>query len=394
MIQGIDVSYYQGNIDFKKVKNSGINFVIIRIGYTGYGTGKKQATDKKFQTYYTDAKAAGIPVGGYFFGRGVSSEEGKKEAEYVLSLIKGKTFEYPIFYDTEDTYYQSKASKKANTDAVIAFCDTIKAAGYKTGVYASKSWFSDHLEDNRLVNYDHWVAQYNTKVTYTGKYTMWQYSSKGSVSGIAGNVDLDYCYVDYVGGNTATTTPPTTQKKTVAEIAKEVMEGKWGNGEDRKAKLTAAGYNYNEVQDYVNKTYYNTSTSKDTIYIVKAGDTLSGIASKYGTTYQELAKYNNISNPNIIKVGQQIKIPTKSSSTNKTTNNSSTVKTYKKGDKVVLNKAPLYVSSSSKIKVGTKTGTYYIYDGKKINGRYRITNSASKCGKTPVALNVTGWVAL
>ena len=176
-IKGIDISKYQAGVDYKKVKADGVEFAILRIGYTGYGTGKHQAKDTLFETHYKGCKDAGIHVGGYFFGRGVSAEEGKKEAEYVLSLIKGKTFEYPIFYDTEDTYYQAKATKAQNTAACKAFCDTIKAAGYKTGIYASKSWFTDRLNDNELKAYDHWVAQYYNKCTYAGDYIMWQYTS-------------------------------------------------------------------------------------------------------------------------------------------------------------------------------------------------------------------------
>ena len=164
-IKGIDISKYQTGVDYKKVKADGVEFAILRIGYTGYGSGKRQAKDSLFETHYKGCRDAGIHVGGYFFGRGVSAEEGKKEADYVLSLIKGKTFEYPIFYDTEDTYYQAKATKAQNTAACKAFCDTIKAAGYKTGVYASKSWFTDRLNDNELQAYDHWVAQYYNKIT-------------------------------------------------------------------------------------------------------------------------------------------------------------------------------------------------------------------------------------
>ncbi len=198
MLKGIDISTFQKNVNWKKVRNSEIAFVILRIGYTGYGAGKNQAKDELFESHYIGATSWGIPVGGYFFGRAVTAAEGRKEAEYVLKTIKGKTFNYPIFYDTEDTYYQAKNSKQGNTDAVTAFCDTIKSAGYKTGVYASKSWFADMLDDNRLTKYSHWIAQYNSQCTYKGKYDMWQYTSTGKVDGISGNVDLNYCYKDYL----------------------------------------------------------------------------------------------------------------------------------------------------------------------------------------------------
>lgn len=197
MIKGIDISTHQKSVDWSKVK-SAADFVIIRIGYTGYGSAKSQSADELFLSHYTGAVKAGIPVGGYFFGRGTNAAEGKKEAEFVLNTIKGKAFDYPIFYDTEDEYYQAKNSKAGNTDAVIAFCDTIKKAGYMTGVYASKSWFNDRLDDSRLNNYDRWIAQYHTECTYKGAYTMWQHTSSGKIDGITGNVDMNICYRDYL----------------------------------------------------------------------------------------------------------------------------------------------------------------------------------------------------
>lgn len=335
-MKGIDISTYQRNIDYNKVKADGINFAILRIGYTGYGAGKNQAKDVQFETHYAGCKKAGIHLGGYFFGRGVSAAEGKKEAEYVLSVIKGKSFDYPIFYDTEDSYYQAKASKAANTAACKAFCDTIKAAGYKTGIYASKYWFQDHLNDNELKGYDHWVAQYNTKCTYTGTYTMWQYSDKGKVNGISGSVDVNYCYVDYVKDNTKVEPPKAEPKKTADEVAAEIVAGKggWGNGAVRKQKVTEYGLDYNVVQAKVNALIAKQNTKP----VVKAKP--------------------------------------------------------KKGDAITLKNKPLYANATTKKSSGNKSGTYYIYDGEKINGRYRITNKPKNCGKKPVWLYVTGFVEL
>lgn len=130
------------------------------------------------------------------------------------------------------------------------------------------------------------------------------------------------------------------------------------------------------------------TTAKDTVYAVKSGDTLSEIAEKYGTDYMTLAKYNGISNPDIINVGQKIKIPAK------TTAAAAKPKTYKAGDAITLNNAPLYVSSTAKNEINRKTGKYYIYDGEPINGRYRITNSPNNVNRKPAPLFVTGWVIL
>ena len=382
-IKGIDISKYQPTVDYKKVKADGVEFAILRIGYTGYGTGKRQAKDALFETHYKGCKDAGIHVGGYFFGRGVSAEEGKKEAEYVLSLIKGKTFEYPIFYDTEDTYYQAKATKAQNTAACIAFCDTIKAAGYKTGVYSSKSWFADKLNDSALEGYDRWVAQYYNKCTYTGKYTMWQYSSKGKVNGISGNVDMNWCYVDYVKKETPKPVekPVETPKPTTPVAPKPTTPTKTYYGKNGD-KLTLENVNF-----------YASSSAK-----TPAGKPRTGI---YYIWYNEVVNgririttqkdYVGVDNKVTAWINiSQIKAPAAAPKPTPTPAKP-VAKTYKVGDAVVLKNGKLYLASTGKTAL-TKTKTYYIYDGKKINGRYRVTNNKKNCNKKPLALYVSGWV--
>lgn len=205
----IDVSYHQGSIDFKKVKADGVVGVILRIGYTGYGTAKQKKADPNFEQYYVDAKAAGLNVGGYWYSCAYTVAEAEEEAEMVLKLIKGKKFEYPIYWDTEDVHDTSKAGnapknqrtigKTLLTDCAVAFCEKLEAAGYWVGIYASKSWFLAQLEHARIKPYAQWVAHYTTSAhpEYAASYGMWQYSSTGRVSGIKGNVDMNYCYVDY-----------------------------------------------------------------------------------------------------------------------------------------------------------------------------------------------------
>lgn len=196
-LKGIDVSKYQNNINWYEVKENGIDFAILRCGYTGYGEGKRQAIDNCFEKHYQDAKMAGMPVGVYFFSRAVIEEEGIKEAQFVLSLLQGKQLEYPVYIDVEDTYYQAKTDKHTLTNAVKAFCNVIEKAGYYVGVYACKDWFLNRLNLSELTAYDKWVAQYNSKCTLNEPHGIWQYSSTGKVSGIANNVDLDYGYKDY-----------------------------------------------------------------------------------------------------------------------------------------------------------------------------------------------------
>ena len=151
--------------------------------------------------------------------------------------------------------------------------------------------------------YTTWIASYKSGTDcYKGEYDIWQNSSKGQVNGINGNVDTNYMYRDLIAeiGNKSVSQPT----KSVNEIVAEVLAGKWGNGENRKNRLKQAGYNYETIQSAVN----NAVKPKQITYTVKSGDTLSGIAKKYNTTYQAIANKNGIKNPNFIKVGQVLKI--------------------------------------------------------------------------------------
>ena len=271
MIKGIDVSSWQGNIDFGKVKASGIDFVIIR---AGYGREVSQI-DKCFVQNYNTAKAAGLDVGAYWYSYADSAEDAVKEAKACMEVIKGKKFEYPIYFDLEE---QSQFAKGRNfCDSVIkAFCGELEKNGFLSGLYCSTYYLNNYISNSVAGKYALWVAQYNYRCTYTAnKYGIWQYSSEGRINGISGNVDMDYCYTDYPtivknGGyngykkttaekiaatekkTTSTATTP-AKKKTVDELAKEVIAGKWAAEDERKQKLTAAGYDYSKVQARVNE---------------------------------------------------------------------------------------------------------------------------------------------
>lgn len=192
----------------------------------------------------------------------MTAATGKTDAERFLQILKGKQLEYPVYMDNEA---QPTSAKAGITEATIAFCETMENAGYFVGIYGSAvSGFKERMDDTKLTSYAHWVAQYSSKCSYKGDYGIWQYSSKGSVDDISGNVDLDIALVDYPtiiknGGfngytkaaaddNTSTIPAPVTPAKTVDELAQEVMDGKWGNGTDRKNRLIAAGYDYSAVQ--------------------------------------------------------------------------------------------------------------------------------------------------
>ena len=492
MIKGIDVSHWQGTIDWNKVKEAGIQFAIIKAG----GSDDGFYTDSKWEANYKGAKAAGIPIGAYYFvGKDcVSAAAGKADAERFLKILKGKQLEYPVYMDNEA---QPASAKTGITEATIAFCETMENAGYFVGIYGSTySGFKERMDDGRLTPYAHWVAQYASKCTYSGNYGIWQYSSKGKVSGISGNVDLDYAYVDYpsvitkdgfngyrkqTGDTSAPVTssqreqvlaqarawlgkneadgshreiidvynsktprargykvtytdawcatfvsavsikcgltkiiptecgcgqmvvlfitlkewveddnyvpspgdiifydwqdsgngdndgwpdhvgivekvsdktitviegnksnavgrrtlqvggkyirgygvpkystdskddkpaPEPAPKKTVDELAKEVLEGKWGNGDDRKNRLTAAGYDYSAVQAKVNELCRKQNADQPVYYTVKSGDTLSGIARKYGTSVSSIQQLNPtlIKNVNLIITGWKIRV--------------------------------------------------------------------------------------
>ena len=191
--KGIDVSHWQGTIDWNKVKAAGIQFAIIKAGGSDAGF----YTDSKWEANYKGAKAAGIPVGAYYFvGKDcVTAAAGKADAERFIQILKGRQLEYPVFMDNEA---QPASAKAGITEATIAFCETMEAAGYFVGIYGSAvSGFKERMDDSKLTDYAHWVAQYASKCSYKGDYGIWQYSSKGSVDGISGNVDLDYGYIDY-----------------------------------------------------------------------------------------------------------------------------------------------------------------------------------------------------
>ena len=194
---GIDVSKWNGNIDWNAVKNSGVSFVIIRCGYRGSSSGVL-VEDPKFKANIAGANAAGLKVGVYFFTQAVNEVEAVEEASMVLSLIKGKGVSYPVFIDTERAGGRADSIDKATRTAVCkAFCETIKSGGYTPGVYASKSWYNDNLSYGTLSGYRIWLAQYASAPSFSNRYDMWQHTEKGTVSGISGKVDMNISYLGY-----------------------------------------------------------------------------------------------------------------------------------------------------------------------------------------------------
>ena len=193
MKKGIDVSRFQDTIDWAAVKQSGIEFAIIKAGGSDAGF----YTDSMFERNYAGAKAVGMPIGAYYYvgPNCTSREDGIADAKRFLEIIKGKQFEYPVYIDVEES---APVAKTGATDACIGFCQTMEQAGYYCGIYASDiSGFVDRLDLSRLTQYDKWVARYGSKPTAVKTYGMWQGSSTGKIAGITDDVDLDECYMDY-----------------------------------------------------------------------------------------------------------------------------------------------------------------------------------------------------
>ncbi len=190
---GIDVSKWNKEIDWAKVKDAGVQYAIIRCGYRGASTGSL-VEDPYFAANIQGATEAGIKVGLYFFTQATTEVEAVEEASMAIMLCNEYRLEYPIFIDTEGAGGNGRADaldKETRTAVCEAFCETIENAGYTSGVYASKNWFEKYIDAGRLDKYVVWLAEYKSAPTYEGDFQVWQYTSKGSVEGIDGKVDMN-----------------------------------------------------------------------------------------------------------------------------------------------------------------------------------------------------------
>jgi len=250
-VKGVDLSRWQSELKISTVKASGFKFAILRGGYTGWGD-RSLNKDQKFEDFYQQAKALKFPVGCYWYSCADSKDFGLKEAKYLYKqCLKGKTFEYPIYIDVEEAKWQEN-KRKGVTDAIIAFCEYLEGKGYYVGVYASLDWFNHEIDTARLDAYSKWVACW-TKKKPDFKYKdfdMWQNSDRGRAG--ATTVDTDIAYVDFPAIMKKHGLNGYTKLKDIDTVAREVIEGKWGNGEERKNKLLKAGYDYATVQKKVN----------------------------------------------------------------------------------------------------------------------------------------------
>ena len=314
-IKGIDVSKWQGAINWEEVKQNGVNFAIIREGW-----GKKSPTqiDKRFKENYNGAKAVGIDVGCYHYSYADSVSDARYEAEFCLENIKGMQFEYPIVFDIEDKE-QLKLSTRQRTDIVKAFCEEIEKAGYYAMFYCNLNWLNNYLYKGELDRYDLWLAQWgvNEPSCACG---IWQKSYAVRIGGIIGNFDIDIAYRNYPaiikskGLNGFDIEPSeTVQPERPNNTIYMVRRG------DTLSKI-ASRYNIdintlakiNGIKD-INKIYVGQvlsipPSSEPVYYTVKNGDTLTYIAQRYGVMTQDIVKLNGLENPNLIYVGQKLRI--------------------------------------------------------------------------------------
>lgn len=267
--RGLDVSEFQGTVDWEQVKAAGYQFAMLRAGY-GFGT-----LDQQFQRNAAECNRIGLPIGVYWFCYAISPETARQEADGCINAISSYRLDYPICYDIKQATVNYAVQNGVTltpalaTQIVQSFCNRIEERGYYTMFYSNRNFINTYFPTNLADRYALWYAYYNSQLD-NDNCGMWQFTSQGSVPGINGDVDLDTGFIDYPsvirkaglnhlkGGSTPTPKPP--------------------------------------AQDYIT-------------YVVQPGDTLSGIAARYGTTYQTLAALNGITNPNLIYAGQTIRIP-------------------------------------------------------------------------------------
>ena len=307
-LNGIDVSHYQGTIDWNQVKEGGIAFAMLRGGYG------QNNVDTYFHRNAAACQRLGLPFGIYWFSYAYTTQMAAREAEYCIALAEQYKTTWPLAFDLEyDTVRYGAQNgvtigKTLATDMVIAFCEKIKSAGYTPMYYTNLDYYRTMFDTGRLP-YDLWFAQYASAPSITGM-AMWQYTSAGKVMGISGDCDRNYSYKDYGTGTTEPEPAPSVPSAYTVQPG-DTLSGialRFGTTVSQLAAL-------NSIADpdkiYAGQVLRLTGSpsGNQTIYTVKAGDTLSEIAARFGTTYQVLAQLNGISDPDRIYPGQTLRIP-------------------------------------------------------------------------------------
>ena len=272
-IKGLDVSEFQGTVDWERVKAAGYRFAMLRAGY-GFGT-----VDKQFHRNASECNRIGLPIGVYWFCYAVSPQTAVQEADGCLGTISGYRLDYPVCYDIEQASVAYAAGEGVTINAPLAkqivtsFCNRVEEKGYYAMFYTNRNFLDTYLGSSLPERYAFWYARYADSFDGTDC-GIWQYTSQGSIPGISGDVDLDIGYVDY------------------------------------PAAIKAAGLNHLDGNSPAPSPSPSPAPSPDYItYVIQPGDTLSGIAQRYGTTVSALSSLNGISNPDLIYAGNTIRVP-------------------------------------------------------------------------------------
>ena len=246
---GVDISKWQSGFDFNKALQEGVEFVILRGAYA-------MSKDKCFENFYNQCKSLNIPVGVYHYTMAETVDEARDEANFMLNILKGKQFEYPIWLDVEDKV-QKTLGKDLLTQIITTYLDILEGAGYYVGIYSTYLYLRDYAHIDMLDKYDKWIAQWSTKCTSKKPFGMWQFggeTNKIRTNKVAGvTCDQNYAYKDYPAIMKKAGLNGFTKGKSIDQLACEVIAGYWGTGLNRKIRLTEAGYDYNAVQKRVNE---------------------------------------------------------------------------------------------------------------------------------------------
>lgn len=322
MQKGVDLSQHNGNVDFKKLKLNGVDFVILRLGWIG--NNNNHTLDLKFDEYLTKAKNEGLLIGIYVFNYCITSENAKSGAEWTITQLLKRELkpDLPIFIDMEDDKKQPillhTYGKDILTNLTIEFCNIIEQKGYKAGTYASLDWFKNYIDINKVLKYKIWLAEWGVK-NPTAKFHIdyWQFTNKlkvaeiscdGNYSMIENSITGETVDNNVEKSNSEQKTKPNEEIEYIVKYGDTLSEIalKYGTTVNELVKLNNIA-NPNLI--YVNqKLKIKSNETKEMFYIVKYGDNLTKIANMYGTTVSELVRLNNIKNPNLIYPNQKLKI--------------------------------------------------------------------------------------
>lgn len=350
IIHGIDVSVWNNTINWQKVKNDGIDFAFIRVAARGYGSSGNIFDDSKFKTNITNAKKYGVKVGVYFFSQAITTKEAREEANYTLRKIKGYSLDMPVIMDYEYSggsdgrLTNAKLTNTQRTNIVMEFCKTIKEAGYTPMVYANYSMLTYDLNKSTIdSSYKVWLAHYATSTSYRGDYEFWQYSSKGSVSGISGNVDVNFWYKE----KQASTIPKLTFSSSTSSSIKLTWNKISGAEGYRLYRYNPSTNKYDNIKDITSASttsYTDTSRNSATTYYYKIRS--------FWTDDEGTKTYSNLSTV------------TSTTTTPKQTTGLRAIETY-------TNRIDLYWS-----KVTGATG-YKIYKSSSSSGNYKLIGTTT-----------------